>query len=31
MWTGKDVTGCFHEKFEVICGLFEMIEDVVMT
>jgi hypothetical protein len=31
MWTGKDVTGRFHEKYEVICGLEQMIEDDVMT
>jgi hypothetical protein len=28
---GKDVTGSFHDKFEVICGLEQMIKDDVMT
>jgi hypothetical protein len=27
----KEVTGSFHEKFEVICGLEQMIEDDVMA
>jgi hypothetical protein len=31
MWIGKDVTGCFHDKFEVLCGLEQIIEDDVMT
>jgi hypothetical protein len=31
MWIGKDVTGRFHEQFEVLYGLEQMIEDVVMT
>jgi hypothetical protein len=31
MWTGNDVTVCFHEQFEVICGLEQVIEDDVMT
>jgi hypothetical protein len=31
MWIGKDVTGSFHDQFEVLCGLEQMIEDVVMT
>jgi hypothetical protein len=28
---GSDVTGSFHDKFEVVCGLEEMIEDDVVT
>jgi hypothetical protein len=28
---GKDVAGIIHDKFEVLCGLEEMIEDDVMT
>jgi hypothetical protein len=31
MWTGKDMTGWFHEKYEVIYGLEQMIESDVMT
>jgi hypothetical protein len=31
MWIGKDVRGSFHEKFDVQCGLDQMIEDDVMT
>jgi hypothetical protein len=31
MWIGEDVTGRFHDKFEVQCGLEQMIEDDVMT
>jgi hypothetical protein len=31
MWIGKDVTGSFHDKFEVICGLEQMIKDDAMT
>jgi hypothetical protein len=31
MWIGKDVTGSFHEQFEELCGLDQMIEDYVMT
>jgi hypothetical protein len=31
MWIGKYVTGSFHDQFEVICGLEEMIGDDVMT
>jgi hypothetical protein len=31
MWIGKDVRGRFHEQFEVICGIDQMIEDDVMT
>jgi hypothetical protein len=28
---GKDVAGNFHDKFDVLCGLEGMIEDVVMS
>jgi hypothetical protein len=28
---GKNVTGSFHEQFEVLCGLEQMIKDDVMT
>jgi hypothetical protein len=31
MWIGKDVTGSFHDQFQKICELEEMIEDDVMT
>jgi hypothetical protein len=31
LWIGKDVTGCFHDKFEVIFALDRMMEDDVMT
>jgi hypothetical protein len=31
MWIGKDVTGRFHDKFEVLFELEQMIEDDVMT
>jgi hypothetical protein len=31
MWIGKDMTGSFHDQFEVLCGLEQMIEDDVMT
>jgi hypothetical protein len=31
MWIGKDVTGSFHDQFELLCGLDQMIEDDVMT
>jgi hypothetical protein len=31
MWMGKDVAENFHDKFEVLCRLEEMIEDDVMT
>jgi hypothetical protein len=27
MWTGKYVAGCFHDQFEVLCGLEKAIED----
>jgi hypothetical protein len=31
MWIGNDVAGSFPDKFEVLCGLEQMIEDDVMT
>jgi hypothetical protein len=31
MCIGKDVTGIFQDKFELVYGLKEMIEDTVMT
>jgi hypothetical protein len=31
MLIGKDVTGSFHDQFELLCGLVQMIEDDVMT
>jgi hypothetical protein len=31
MWIGNDVAGSFRDKFEVLCGLEQMIEDDVMT
>jgi hypothetical protein len=31
MWIGMDVTGRFHDQFEVIFELEQMIEDAVMT
>jgi hypothetical protein len=31
MWIGKDVTGSFHDKFEGVCGLDQMIEVDVLT
>jgi hypothetical protein len=31
MWIGKDITGSFHDKFEVLCGLDPMMDDDVMT
>jgi hypothetical protein len=31
MWIGKDVTGIFHDQFEVLCWLDQMIEDDVIT
>jgi hypothetical protein len=31
MWTGRDVSGRFHDEFEVVCELVEMIEEDVMT
>jgi hypothetical protein len=31
MRIGKDITGSFHDKFEVLFGLDQMMEDDVMT
>jgi hypothetical protein len=31
MWIGNVMAGTFHDKFEVLCGLEQMIEDDVMT
>jgi hypothetical protein len=31
MLIGNDVAGSFHDKFEVICGLEQMIEDDIMS
>jgi hypothetical protein len=31
MRMGKDLAGIFHDKFEVKCGLDQMMEDDVMT
>jgi hypothetical protein len=31
LWIGKDVTGSFHDKFQILCGLEQMIEDDAMT
>jgi hypothetical protein len=31
MWIGNDVAGGFHDKFEVLCGLEQMIEDDIKT
>jgi hypothetical protein len=31
MWIGKDVTGSFHDQFEVLCEMEQMIKDDVMT
>jgi hypothetical protein len=31
MWIGKDVTGSFHEQFEVLFGLEQITGDDVMT
>jgi hypothetical protein len=31
MWIGKDVTGSFHDTFELLCGLDQMLEEDVMT
>jgi hypothetical protein len=31
IWIGKNVTGSFHVKFEVICGLEQMMEDDILT
>jgi hypothetical protein len=31
MWVGMDVAGKFHDQFEVICGLEQMMQDDVLT
>jgi hypothetical protein len=31
MWIGKDVRGSFHDIFELLCGLDQMMEEDVMT
>jgi hypothetical protein len=31
MWIGKYVRGSFHDQYEVICGLEQMIQDDVLT
>jgi hypothetical protein len=31
MWIGEVLTGTFHDKFEVLFGLDQMMEDDVMT
>jgi hypothetical protein len=31
MWIGKDVTGSFHDQFELLCGLDQVMDDEVMT
>jgi hypothetical protein len=31
MWNGKDVTGSFHDQFEVRCEFDQVKEDDVMT
>jgi hypothetical protein len=31
MWIGNDVTGRFHDQFEVLCGLEQMIQDDVLA
>jgi hypothetical protein len=31
MCIGNDMTGRYHDKFEVLCGLEQRIEDDVMT
>jgi hypothetical protein len=31
MWIGEHMTGSFRVKFEVLCGLEQMIEDDAMT
>jgi hypothetical protein len=31
MWNEKNVTGSIHVKFEVICGLEQMLEDDILT
>jgi hypothetical protein len=31
MWIGQDLTGIFHDKFDELCGLEQMIENDDMT
>jgi hypothetical protein len=31
IWIRSDLTGNFHDQYEVLCGLEEMIDDEVMT
>jgi hypothetical protein len=31
MWIGKYVTGIFHDQFDVLCELYQVIEDDIMT
>jgi hypothetical protein len=31
MWIGKDVKGSFHDQFDVLCGLEQMMETDAMT
>jgi hypothetical protein len=31
MWIGKDVTGSFQDRFDVLCGLEQMIVDDALT
>jgi hypothetical protein len=31
MWIGNDVAGSIHDKFQVLCGLEQMIYDDIMT
>jgi hypothetical protein len=31
MWIGEDVTGSFHDQFEILCEMELMIKDDVMT
>jgi hypothetical protein len=31
MWIGMNVTGIFHDQFDVLCGLEQMIDDDAMT
>jgi hypothetical protein len=31
MWTGKDLSGWFHDQYELVCGLEQMIKDNVMS
>jgi hypothetical protein len=31
MWIGQVVTGSFQDQLQLLCGLYQMIEDDVMT